>query len=163
MADAVIVDDGGSTRIKRLMNGIGEMDKLLDVDNLTDPAGTRGSSDSINKTYANLLIVCQDEDGAPKSQAITTFTTIEVASELSQNVRLKKDAGGLRITIFGTGSDPIVEAKQHKKRRRYIVSNSGPIQTITVDGTLVYDVTNTAKLPAGVNLPIIYTSLVITP
>src|SRR5512138_3328710 len=108
MADAVIVDDGGSTRIKRLMNGIGELDKLLDVDALTDPAGTRGSSDSINKTYSNLLIVCQDEDGVPKSQAITTFTTIEVASELDQKVRLKKETSGLRITIFSSASDPIV-------------------------------------------------------
>jgi hypothetical protein len=163
MADAVIVDDGGSTRIKRLMNGIGELDKLLDVDDLLDPAGTRGSSDSINKAYSNLLIVCQDEDGAPKSQSFATFGTIEVVSELDQKVRLKKEVGGLRITIFSSASDPIVEAKQHKKKRRYIVSNSGPIQKVTVDGTLVYDVNNLSKLPAGVNPPIIYTSLVITP
>ena len=43
MADAVIVDDGGSTRIKRVMSGtaVGAMDSLLDVDDLG--AGKKGS------------------------------------------------------------------------------------------------------------------------
>ena len=43
MAEPVIFDDGGSTRIKRVLpgNGVGEMDSLLNVDDLG--GGVRGS------------------------------------------------------------------------------------------------------------------------
>src|SRR5262245_22221165 len=157
MADAVIVDDGGSTRIKRLMNGIGEMDSLLDVDNLTTPAGTRGSSKDINKSFTQALIACQGDDGVPLTNAIPTFATLEVASEMDQGVLITRTASKLTITVFSAAADPIVEAKQHKKKRRYIVANSGPIQTVKVDGVKVYDVGNS---PTG--RPVIYTSLVIT-
>src|SRR5215510_14202919 len=158
MADAVIFDDGGSTRIKRLMsNGIGEMDSLLDVDDLTSPPNSRGSSDDINKQYDNAVIGCQDDTGTVANVAINSFSTIEISSQLDQNVLIKKTSTKLTITVFSKVSDPIVEAKQHKKKRRYVVANSGPIQTVKVDGVKVYDVGNS---PTG--RPVIYTSLVIT-
>ena len=162
MADAVIIDDGGSTRIKRLMNGVGEMDSLLDVDNLGTPPGGRGSTHDINKAYSQAVIACQGDDGLPFSMAIGAFSTIEVASEMDQNVLITRTSSKLTVTPFSTVADPIVEAKQHKKKRRYIVSNSGPILTVKVGGTLVYDVNDASKLPAGVNRPVIYTSVVIT-
>jgi hypothetical protein len=162
MADAVIVDDGGSTRIKRLMNGIGEMDSLLDVDNLTTPAGARGSSHDINKSYTGALIACQGDDGVPLTKAVGSFATIEVASEMDQGVLITRTGSKLTITAFSATSDPIIEAKQHKKKRRYIVANSGPILTVKVDGTLIYDVNDPSKLPTGTNRPVIYTSIVIT-
>jgi len=157
MADAVIVDDGGSTRIKRLMsNGIGEMDSLLDVDDLTTPASSRGSTHDINKQYNTAVIGCQDEEGTVVNVAINAFSTIEISSQLDQSVLITKGTK-LTITVFSKNSDPIVEAKQHKKKRRYVVANSGPIQTVKVNGTKVYDVTNS---PTGKD--VIYTSLVIT-
>ena len=65
--------------------------------------------------------------------------------------------------VLGT-SDPIVEAKQHKKKRRYVVSNSGPIEKILVDGTIVFNVRQgeTTVLPATATKPIVYTSVVLT-
>jgi|SoiMethySBSTD1v2_1073268.scaffolds.fasta_scaffold00103_14 hypothetical protein len=163
-ADPVVIDDGGSTRIKRLFlgAGIGEMDKLLDVDALTDPTGTRGSSDTINSDYSKLLIVCQDRTGASFSMSFASFTTVTIASGLNQNVRCKNLTTKLNITIFSASNDPIVESKQHKKKRRYIVSNSGPIETVSVNGTVKYDTSDDTKLPAGAERPIIYTSVVIT-
>jgi hypothetical protein len=158
MADAVIVDDGGSTRIKRLMsNGIGEMDSLLDVDDLTTPTGSRGSTHDINKAFNDAVIGCQDDTGAVTGVPISTFNTIEIASQLDQSVFITKTTTKLSITVFSNVSDPIVEAKQHKKKRRYVVANSGPILTVKVNGTKIYDV---ADSPTG--RPVIYTSLVIT-
>jgi hypothetical protein len=157
MADAVIVDDGGSTRIKRLLsNGIGEMDSLLDVDDLTTPPNSRGSTHDINKQYNTAVIGCQDEQGTVVNVAINSFSTIEISSQLDQSVFITKGTK-LTIMVFSKASDPIVEAKQHKKKRRYVVANSGPIQTVKVNGTKVYDVNNS---PTGRD--VIYTSLVIT-
>jgi hypothetical protein len=159
MADAVIVDDGGSTRIKRLMsNGIGEMDSLLDVDDLTTPPNSRGSTHDLNKVYDNAVIGCQDDTGAVTNVPIdSSFGTIEISSQLDQSVLIKKTNTKLTITVFSKVADPIVEAKQHKKKRRYVVANSGPIQTVKVDGTKIYDVNNS---PTGRS--VIYTSLVVT-
>src|SRR5215510_10028294 len=119
MADAVIVDDGGSTRIKRLMsNGIGEMDSLLDVDDLTNPPNSRGSSDDINKQFNNAVIGFQDDTGTVDNVPITSFNTIEISSQLDQGVLISRTTTKLTITVFSKVSDPIVEAKQHKKKRR---------------------------------------------
>jgi hypothetical protein len=157
MADAVIIDDGGSTRIKRLMSGIGEMDSLLDVDDLTTPANSRGSTHDINKAYTTAVIGCQDNTGAVTNVAINFVGPIEINSQLDQSVLISKTNTKLTLTVFSTVSDPIVEAKQHKKKRRYVVANSGPIQTVKVNGTKVYDVNNS---PTGND--VIYTSIVIT-
>jgi hypothetical protein len=163
-ADPVVIDDGGSTRIKRffLGDGIGEMDKLLDVDDLSDPANTRGSSDTINSDYTKVLIVCQDKTGASFSMSFAGFNNVVVASGLNQNVKCTSLTNKLKITIFSPGSDPIVESKQHKKKRRYVVSNSGPIERVLVNGQIKYDTSDTTKLPDGAQKPIIYTSVVLT-
>ena len=167
MADAVIVDDGGSTRIKRLAGGgtIGALDNLLDVNNLPPsaviPAGARGSFDDINKAYSTVTIACQNDVGKAFSTAGAPFSTIEVTSQLNQRLVISKTGTKLTITVFSTVSDPIVEAKQQNKKRRYVVSNSGPIDTIRIDGTLVYDVPGGTLIP-GATGTIIYSSLVVT-
>ena len=38
----------------------------------------------------------------------------------------------MTLTVISGASDPIVESKQHKQQRRYVVSNPGPI--VKVDG-----------------------------
>jgi hypothetical protein len=164
MADAVIVDDGGSTRIKRVMTGsaVGAMDSLLDVDDLGN--GTRGSDHTINDTFSTLLIVIQDKFGKPFQINDSSFTTVEVSSGLAQEIVADKSSGSLTVTVFSGTTDPIVESKQHKKKRRYVVSNSGPIEKITVDGTIVFNVRQgeTDVLPSNATKPIVYTSVVLT-
>ena len=163
-ADPVVIDDGGSTRIKRMFlgTGIGEMDKLLDVDSLSDPAGTRGSSDTINSDYTKILIVCQDKTGKPFSMAFSSFADVVVESGLNQNVKCTNLTNKLEIAIFSPSNDPIVESKQHKKKRRYVVSNSGPIERVLVNGVVKYDTNDDTKLPPGASKPIIYTSVIVT-
>jgi hypothetical protein len=164
MADAIIFDDGGSTRIKRVMSGtaVGAMDSLLDVDDLG--AGKKGSGHTISDTYTKLLIVIQDKFGKPFQINDSSFTTVEVSSGLAQEIVADTSSGSLQLTVFSGISDPIVESKQHKKKRRYVVSNSGPIEKITVDGTIVFNVRQNEPnvLPAGASKPIVYTSVVLT-
>jgi hypothetical protein len=164
MADAVIIDDGGSTRIKRVMTGtaVGAMDSLLDVDDLG--TGTRGSDHTINDTFSKLLIVIQDKFGKPFQINDSSFTTIQISSGLAQEITAAKNGTSMTVTVFSGSSDPIVESKQHKKKRRYVVSNSGPIEKITVDGAIVFNIRQgeTNVLPAGAAKPIVYTSIVLT-
>ena len=87
MADAIIFDDGGSTRIKRVMStptAVGAMDSLLDVDDLG--GGKRGSGHSLSATYSNLLIVIQDKFGKPFQINDSSFTTVEISSGLAQEI-----------------------------------------------------------------------------
>ena len=164
MADAVIFDDGGSTRIKRIMTGtaVGAMDSLLDVDDLGN--GTRGADHTINDSFSNLLIDIQDKFGKPFQINDSSFANVAISSGLSQEITAVKNATALTLTVFSSTSDPIVESKQHKKKRRYVVSNSGPIEKISVDGTIVFNVRQgeTTVLPTGATKPIVYTSVVLT-
>jgi hypothetical protein len=155
MADTVIVDDGGSTRIKRLMNGnaVGAMDSLLDVDNL--PNGTRGSDHKINDSFSHILIIVQDRLGKPFTVKDSAFSSVTISSGLAQEITAVKNSTSLTLTIFSGSSDPIVESKQHNKKRRYVVSNSG---------TIVFNVRKgeTEVKPATAQTPIVYTSVVLT-
>jgi hypothetical protein len=165
MADTVIIDDGGSTRIKRVMTGtaVGAMDSLLDVDDLGN--GTRGSDHTIGESFSNLLVVIQDKFGKPFQINDSSFTNVSVSSGLAQEITAVKNGGAsLTLTVFSSTSDPIVESKQHKKKRRYVVSNSGPIEKVVVDGSIVFNVRQgeTTVLPAGATKPIVYTSVVLT-
>jgi hypothetical protein len=165
MAEAIIFDDGGSTRIKRVMNGpaVGAMDSLLDVDDLGN--GTRGSNHTVNDTYSKLLIVIQDKFGKPFTISDSSFTSVAISSGLAQEITAQKNGGsGLTLTVFSAASDPIVESKQHKKKRRYVVSNSGPIEKVVVDGTVKFNIrkNETKVLPSGATEPIVYTSIVLT-
>ena len=162
MAEPVIFDDGGSTRIKRLLpgTGVGEMDSLLDVDTLTSPVGARGSDHTVNEAFSKVLIVCQDKTG-PFTLSFSGSTKVEVSSALNQQLSAEMVAGELKITVFSTVSDPSWNPNSTRKRR-YIVSNSGPIETVSVDGTLVYDTRQGGTLPGAATRPILYTSVVLT-
>jgi hypothetical protein len=168
MAEAIIVDDGGSTRIKRVMHGqaVGAMDSLLDVDDLPD--GTRGSGHTVNDSYTKLLIVIQDKDGKPFEINVPSFTTVTISSGLSQEIRLDKSSSAVKITVFSSTSDPIVESKQHNKKRRYVVSNSGPIEKIVVGTAVKFNIRKGEPqvLPSTTSgtatPPIVYTSVVLT-
>jgi hypothetical protein len=164
MADTVIIDDGGSTRIKKVTTttAVGAMDSLLDVDDRGD--GTRGSDHTITDSYSHLRIVIQDKLGKPFQITDASFTSVAISSGLAQEITVDKDTASLALSVFSATTDPIVESKQHKKKRRYVVSNSGPIEKILVDGAIVFNIRQgeTSVLPAGAAKPIVYTSVVVT-
>jgi hypothetical protein len=164
MADPVIFDDGGSTRIKRVMpgGGIGAMDGLIDVVTPAPapaPPGTSGSHHTVNQPFSDVMIVFQDATGNAFTIPNQPFNTVEVRSSLNQTVLGDLVAANhLRITVFGP-NDPLVDAKQHHGKRRYIVSNAGPIQQIFVDGVQVLDA---GAPPLGALAPLLYTSVILT-
>lgn len=161
MADAVVIDDGGSTRIKRILpGGVGEMDSLLNITDITTTR--RGSTHTVNDSFTTVMIVCQDKTGAPFTLTVNLTGVVEVASALQQNVSAKMNGGNLDLTVFSDRSEPIVEAKQHGGKRRYVVSNSGPIETVKVNGAIVYDTRPNGLLPQTASRPILYTSVVLT-
>jgi hypothetical protein len=162
MADAVVIDDGGSTRIKRMLpgNGVGEMDSLLNIKDLNTTR--RGSTHSVNDDFTTVMIVCQDKTGNPFKLTVDLTGAVEVASALAQNVSAKMNGGNLDLAVFSDKSEPIVEAKQHGGKRRYVVSNSGPIETVKVNGAIVYDTRPGGLLPDGASRPILYTSVVLS-
>lgn len=172
MSDPIVVDCGGSTRIKRILagGGYGDMPKLLDVQDLPPalpgtgplPAGAAGSQQRVNGPFANMSIVFQDAAGVPFTVSVNPLpNSFMIASNLGQNVRgdfVPRLGGGvdLILTVFSAISDPLVEVKQHrvdtaprKGRRRYVVSNAGPIKTVLVNDALppVFDATNAAGPP----------------
>lgn len=147
MGNPVIIDDGGSTRIRHhriphdpVAGPVGAMDGLLDV----QPVGGIGQSDhSFNGALGNFTTlkvsfidpasgVTTPVAGIP---ALLALDKVEIVSgRITVRVDIRAGAGGASIlTIVGSpGVDPVVDAKQHKKRRRYIVSNAPPIDTVTV-------------------------------
>ena len=161
MGEPVVIDDGGSTRIKRVLpGGVGDMDALLNIKDLAP--NRRGSTDTLNDTFTQVLIVCQDKTGNPFTKTVPFSGEVEIASALQQNVSAKMNGGNFSLTVFSDKSEPIVEAKQHGGKRRYVVSNSGPIESVKVNGTIVFDTRPNGVLPPGANRPILYTSVVLT-
>jgi hypothetical protein len=152
MGEPVIIDDGGSTRIKQIKGptATGKLDALLD--NLKDTA---------TGPFRKLTISCIDATGAAGPPTGATAATFPI--NMVNNDTFKIYSGDHRvegrlvagddcdITVSGVNNtEPIIEARQSKgKGRRYIVSNSptidkvevnavGPVQTFTVPAGTVY-------------------------
>ena len=156
MADPVIFDDGGSTRIKqlRMTTATGKMDDLLEVKVI---AGSAQSTDTAIGAFSQLQIACIKADGtssppdlggapAPAGTfpiAMVVGDTFEVQSgkhrvrgKLVNNagMGLPHTAADCEITVKGTGGvDPIVEARHSGVQRRYIISNAPLIDTVDVN------------------------------
>lgn len=134
MANPVIFDDGGSTRIKLLLNGggAGAMDGLLDVNSATNQA-----TEVIHKNYKTIQVSAIDDTGEPvallESTDLTNGDSFQITSDNGQTVTGTIGVGGhLTITVAGTaGNPPMMEAKQFKKRRRYIIANAGAILNVS--------------------------------
>ena len=191
MADPIVFDCGGSTRIKQILRiggGAGDMPGLLIVQDLAG-LGT-GSQHTINPAapFANMTIMFQDAAGMPFIIPVALpNNTILIESNAGQKVKGDFGPGGtsLTITIFSAQTDPVVATKLNntdnnkQRRRRYIVENAGPIKKITVDANVVYDSTSAegpgqprppiapgAVGPAGAGAPVpglpLYVSVVIS-
>jgi hypothetical protein len=135
MADAVIFDDGGSTRIKQLRR---KLDDLLD-----------NSKDFARGPFSKLQITCMDENGAsgPPTGGAGVFP---IALSLNHTFKIfsgehrlegrivDRTPGGTatdcQITVSGiNGTEPIIEARHSKGQRRYIVSNAPAIVKVEVN------------------------------
>jgi hypothetical protein len=159
--DPIIIDDGGSTRIKRHMqDGIGDLNGLLDVkpDVGGPAAGRPGSQDSAGAGYGTkLTMTCIKDDGTPS----TPIRDVPFKSFRIESGRHRVDGdlladGKIRITVSGPdGSEPVVEARQHSGRRRYIVSNSQRISKVTVEPA-----SGATDVTVNVSSEVIYTTVI---
>jgi len=168
MGSGVIIDDGGSTRIKwnDLESGSiirGKLESLMDV---REEGGTGISSQEIHEKepYTQIRITYLDSRGQPLiDETLSVNMRLLVQSHLRQNVEIERIENGLAISLFGDEVGPIVEARQHNRMRRYIVTNSGPIEKIFLDSggnrTEIYNAATV--LPDEARRPVIYTSVVL--
>jgi len=158
MADPIIFDCGGSTRVKKFDNGHGAMNKLLDVDPNANPPASATQHE--NGPYTRIRVVTIDYNNPPvlSDFAINPGSAFSftINSENGQTVQGDGDINGAcDITVIGSPNNPpIVEAKELIKKRRYVVINAGAINrvTVTVNGG-PQQVTNAAHL---------YTTLMLT-
>jgi len=152
MADAIIFDDGGSTRIKQLRR---KLDDLLD-----------NSKDFARGPFSKLRISCIDETGAsgpptgggtfPITMGLNhTFKIFSGDHRLEGRIVDRTPTGtstDCQITVSGVNNiEPIIEARHSKGQRRYIVSNApaivkievnaaGPAQTFGIPTGTIYTV-----------------------
>lgn len=153
-ADPVIIDDGGSTRIRYLLDtGIGAMDSLLDVGPLpegTPAPGVQGSQHVFTPkerppfTDLTVVFTCPNSAnptviqvaGGGKPPLASGDKVVIVSGPLTVQMDIDSPAGSGNsvITNFGSATSgvPLVGAKQQNKKRRYLVSAAPPISTITV-------------------------------
>jgi hypothetical protein len=158
MADAVIFDDGGSTRIKQLGK---KLDDLLD-----------NSKDFARGPFNKLRISCVDEAGVagpptngdglfPITMELNhTFKIFSGDHRLEGRIVDRRPGGtatDCQITVSGVNNiEPIIEARHSKGQRRYIVSNApgiakievnveGPVQTFPIPDGTIYTVVILSK------------------
>ncbi len=146
-ADPVIIDGGGSTRIRYLpLTGIGDMDSLLAVGPLPPgftPPGKRGSQHTFTaKLFTALKIVFIDPGtGEPTaipvvgSFALSPGDKIVIASgPLTVQVDIgPAGSGNSVLTSFGPPSGPPQVAKKTEQGRpRYLIDAAPPIDSVTV-------------------------------
>ena len=169
--DPVIFNDGGSTRIKKSMRApsVGEMDKLLDVKpDVGEPAqgrpGSQVTTEARNSSYGTINISFIDDRGFTFSapgfpKAFETFQISSGNQQIDGDLVANGGLKNLRITVSGNnGNDPIVDAKQHNRKRRYIVSNASAIDHVRVNGELVFN----ANVPSPRGNDVVYTTVVVT-
>ncbi len=178
MPDPVIIDDGGSTRIRRVMSsGFGDMDGLLDVHNpamgnpaSSDPevpAGCQYSDYVIQGSFSNVLIAWIDGAGKPGQMTYSNFTTlVKISSGLYQYVLARNQGNSLKLTIYGEKVEPIVGDSRRKKMHRYSIVNSGSIEKVEIDAdpNPVYNTGDDGGpiVPATLKVPVAITSIVLT-
>jgi hypothetical protein len=137
MPRPVILDDGGSTRIK-LFDG--RLDDLLDVSKTTGKP-YQSFATAIGPLY-QIKVVCIDKSGTatqPEDNGfpipMPTDSTFEIQSG-HHRVAGKIVSGNCEITVKGADDiEPIVEARQSKGQRRYIISNAPAIDRIIINST----------------------------
>lgn len=120
MARPVIVDDGGSIRIK-CKKGDGKMDDLL-------AAGAQELED--DPSYSKAFIGFVEEAGASNTYTIGPFKTISVSTDSGKNIEVKLDKQGkLKIKVSGS-PNPAINPHFSDGKFSYTVVNGGNINSI---------------------------------
>lgn len=136
MADPIIIDCGGSIRLRRLVKtGHGEMNKLLNVNPSANPP--QSDTESVAGPFTKIRVVTVDLSNPPQevlNSSINPGDSLAITSKNGQSVAMSIDNGGkCGITLFGPANDPpVVEAKQVDQKLRYVVTNAGAITQVTV-------------------------------
>ena len=155
MPDPIVFDCGGSTRIKRLTSAagvVGAMDKLVNVDDTVNPPQ---SQEVVKDNFTSIMIVSLDRFGNAVQAPVSPLpvpTNFLIESDGGQNVQGTVTATDCTITVSGTTIPPLVETKQFKRKRRYVVTNAGAITKITVNGAIKFNT----------NATIIYVTLILS-
>jgi hypothetical protein len=167
MADPFTVDCGGSTRLKviALDHPPVKLDTLLDDGNTAD----------LRALYTQVTITFIDAKGETKTLPAVPLDGQDVLIESIGDQRTKVCNSGKtsQVQLFGVnGDEPVVEAKQAKGQgRRYVVSNAGAINSVTIGDCNVAYRLSTGFTDDGVpngavtdrnQLPAVYTSVTFT-
>jgi hypothetical protein len=147
--EPVLVDDGGSIRIKNF-NGNGKIDGLLDVGPL--PNGTIGSKGTIDGDFTEFMIVRHKKSGDLNKRRKQKFNTILIECQLNQYVLAEQHSHKLRITVYGKGIEPMVELRQSANNCSYFVLNFGPIKTITANKQMQGNLGRDDKKPSSITI-----------
>jgi hypothetical protein len=137
MGAPVIVDDGGSTRIKQIIAGT-NMDGLLDLPSTAAALGPFGAAGAAT---CNLKVMHYKKDGSNHGATVVFPLVggdlVEVVSENQQRLRITLDNASanllLQLDSLAPGVTPIAEALSSNGQRRYVVTNAGPIKTVTIN------------------------------
>jgi len=162
MASPVVIDDGGSTRIKQLKNNA-TMDGLMGQDVLgADVFKDNAADPFVDNTGAfrcHMEVRYHDDNDAQHHLVpvggldLLISDVVTISSKNGQVAEITFTAAGL-LTIElknAGGAIPIVDSKRDAKRRRYIVTNAGAILRVDVarlGGGIVNPIYNAAVNPS---------------
>ena len=139
MPGPVVIDDGGSIRIK-LFDG--NLDKLIEVEEIQDPGDKHHESkDSAIGPFQRIKVLCVDKTGLPFEPApggspfnMGDGNGFEIYSGKLRIIG-KMVGTNCEITVKGTaGIEPSVETRCTKKQHRHIVSNAPAIERVVIIG-----------------------------
>jgi hypothetical protein len=177
MGEPVIFDDGGSTRIKQLIDNA-NMDGLVDDGHVANATGafmsipTVAAPIPVPACVINIVFLGKTAsastplgDAGPGNVAAVLPITMKQGDRLVVNAGLSHRVtalleafGNLKITISGT--DPVVDARHKNRRRRYIVSNAPAISDIVYNPATAGVPSTTFKVPNATTLAeVVYTAV----
>jgi hypothetical protein len=142
MAQPVLFDDGGSTRIKQIKaTGGGPPDGHLDslIEVAPAPPAPAHSNVTAPGAFTQIQMTCLDDTGAASfpfggAIAMAAGHTFKIHSGKHRVEGKITGAGDCEITVSGVdGTEPIVEARHSNGQRRYIISNAPSIQRVDVN------------------------------
>ena len=140
--DPIIVDDGGSLRIKQALRpGHSAPQKDMDglLDQATDTAGGKFKSSSSGSAQIELKIVCIGINGgvtlipATGSTIVPADHVVQVTAGDHKATFDLAFSGVLTLSVeprLATGAKPRIEAREVDPQRLYIVSNAGSITKV---------------------------------
>jgi predicted Fe-Mo cluster-binding NifX family protein len=139
-AAPVVIDCGGSTRVKQLGNVHNNMDGLIGTPHQDNADGTFpanvGAGVPANAVIKLAHVTPTGGHGSAHAQVnMGAGDTLVITSEFGQQATLTLSALGiLALALTGpAGVPPLVDARQVGNQRRYEVVNAGAITTVVLN------------------------------